>query len=218
MPLQQLFVLAVAGMVFLAVMRVVRVHVGRTPHPEGWAKVLFAAAFLVLPPIALGALTEPGGGTGLLGGLPWVALYAILVGGLMIVMRLAAGIVALVAPPRARRLLVLALAASEGDPRDVPSNPPVTPRLAAIVALVDRSNDVFPRGLAFRDEIDRSGFRAAWDALDAVTGRLEAAMAEDDQLGLGVPSTVAATAKDARSRLETLRRFAVDDGQAWAAA
>ena len=40
----------------------------------------------------------------------------------------------------------------------------------------------------------------------------------DHRLGLAVTSTVEATAVDARSRLDTLRRLAVDHGQAWAAA
>jgi hypothetical protein len=218
MPLQQLFVLAIASMVFLAVLRVVRVHFGRTPHPEGIAKLLFGLAFVVLPPIALVTLTDPGGGSGLLAGLAWVPLFAIMLVGLLIVMRVAGAVAAAVAPRPVRRILLLALAGSEGDLYDVPFNPPVTPRLAAIVALVDRTNAVFPRGMAFRDEIDRSGFRASWDALDTATCTLEEAMAEENQHGRGIPSTVAACAGDARSRLHTLRQFAVDAGQSWATA
>ena len=214
MPFQQLFVLAVAGVVFLAVMRVVRVQSGRAPHPEGLAKILFGLAFVSLPPLALG-LTGQAGATGVLGGLTWIPVYAIMLVGLLIVMWVAAVIVASVAPRRTRSLLLLALIASEGDPYDVPRNPPVTPQLAAIAALVQRSNDVFPRGMGFRAEIDRPGFRASWEELDAATGRLEAAMAEDQRLGRGVASAVTAMARDARSRLDTLRQFAVEDGQSW---
>jgi hypothetical protein len=214
MPLQQLFVLAVAGMVFLAVMRVLRVRYGRTPHPEGMAKLLFGLAFVSLPPLALG-LTGQAGASGVLGGFPWIPVYAIMLVGLLIVMWVAALVVAAVAPRRLRRLLLLALIAHEVDSSDVPSNPPVTPQLAAIAALVQRSNDVFPRGMGFAAEIDRPGFRASWDALDAETGRLEAAMAEDQLLGRGVASAVTALARDARSRLDTLRRLSLDDGQSW---
>jgi len=215
MPFQQLFILAVVAVVFLAVMRVVRVRSGLTPHPEGIAKLLFGVAFVSLPPLALALLSAEAGASGVLGGLPWVPVYAIMLGGLLIVMRMAAVIVAAVAPRRARKLLLLALVASEGDPYDVPFNPPVTPQLAAIAALVQRSNDVFPRGMGFRAEVDRPGFRASWDSLDAATGRLEAAMAEDQRLGRGVASAVTAMARDARSRLDTLRQFAVEDGQSW---
>ena len=214
MPLQQLFVLAVGAMVLLAVIRVVRVRSGRTPHPEGMAKLLFGLAFVFVPPIALGALAGPGGESGLLTGLASVPLYAILLVGLMIVMRVAAAIVAVVVPRRARRLLLLALVANDDDPH-VPVDPPVTPQLAAMVALVGRRNDVFPRGGAFAAEIDRSGFRASWDALDTATGTLEDAMAEDKRLGRGVALTVAAAARDARRRLNTLRELAVEDGQSW---
>jgi len=214
MPFQQLFVLAVAGMVFLAVMRVVRVQSGRAPHPEGIAKLPFGVAFVSLPPLALGLLTHDAGATGVLGGLAWLPVYGIMLIGLLVVMRVAAVLVAAVAP---RSRLLLALIASEGDPYDVPPNPPVTPRLAAMAAVVQRSNDVFPTGLGFRAAIDRPGFRASWDALDAATGRLEAAMAEDLRLGRGVASAVTTMARDARSRLGTLRQLAVDGGQSWVA-
>jgi hypothetical protein len=135
---------------------------------------------------------------------------------LLIAMRVAAGFVAAVAPSQARQVLLVALVADDAGPY-VPADPPVTPRLAAITELVQRSNDVFPRGGAFRHEIDRPGFRASWDALDAATGRLEAAMAEDDRLGRGVPVTVNAMARDARGRLDALRQLAVEEGRSWPA-
>jgi hypothetical protein len=215
MALQQLFVLAVAGMAFLAVMRVARVQRGRSPHPEGMARLLFVLAFISLPPLALGLLTDHGGARGVLTGLLWIPVYSMMLVGLLVVMGVAAVIIDLVAPPRPRGHLLLALIASEGDPSDLPSDPPVTPRLAAIAALVQRSNAVFPRGTGFRAEIDRPGFHVSWDALDAATGRLEAAMADDHRLHRGVAAAVTATALDARSRCDTLRQLAADDGRSW---
>jgi len=114
--------------------------------------------------------------------------------------------------------MLLALVGREADLDDLPFDPPVTARLAESVALVNRANLVFPRGPEFPAQIERSGFRASWDSLDAATTTLEDRIAEDRRLGLGVASDVMATAKDARSRLDTLRRLAVEHGQAWAAA
>ena len=216
MPLQQLFLLAVVAVVFLAAMRVIRVGIGLTPHPEGIGKLLFGLAFVIVPPMALGALIDQGGGSGLLTGVTWVPIYAIFLVGLLIAMWLAAAVVS-VAAPRQARPLVLALVGRERDPYE-PSNPPVTPRLASIVAHVQRANDVFPRGMGFRAEIDRVGFRGSWDALDAATGQLEGAMAEEHRLRRGVPSSVTATAQDARARLNTLRQLAIEEGQSWATA
>ena len=75
---------------------------------------------------------------------------------------------------------------------------------------------LFPRGHDFPLQIERSGFRFAWDALDAATGKLEARIADDHRIGLAVASSAVATAVDARSRLDTLRRLAGDGGPAWA--
>jgi hypothetical protein len=85
----------------------------------------------------------------------------------------------------------------------------VTAKLAQGMALVDRTNAVFPRGLEFPGQVDRADFHSAWDALDAATGTLEGTIAADRRLGLGVAQAAAATALDARSRLETLRRIAL---------
>jgi hypothetical protein len=54
--------------------------------------------------------------------------------------------------------------------------------------------------------------------LDGATRSLEGRIADDHRLGLAVARATTATASDARSRLDTLRRLAVDQGQAWAAA
>ncbi len=81
------------------------------------------------------------------------------------------------------------------------------------MALVDRRNATFPRGVEFPAEVDRVGFRSDWDALDAATRALEGRMAEDRRLGLGVASAAMATALDARSRLDTLSRLATGRGR-----
>jgi hypothetical protein len=216
MSLQQLFILAGASMVVLAVSRVIRAHAGRAPHPDGSARLLFVLAFLFLPPIALGALNPPSSGQ--LRGLAWVPLYAVLLVALAILVSLLALVARGVAPGRSRRFLLLALNGSEGDPNDVPFDPPVSASLAASVSVVERTNLEFPRGPEFPAQVDRPGFRADWDALDDATAALEGPIADDHRLGLAVASTVNATAIDARSRLDTLRRLAVDHRQVWAAA
>lgn len=214
MSLAQLFLIAAASMVVLALSRLVRVHLGRAPHPEGKAMFPFVLAFLVLPPIALGALIQPAG-TSSQAWVTRVPLYAIIVAGLGILMWIAAQVVRLVTTGRSRQLLVLALVGSDDDPEGVPLDPPVTAKLAESVQFVDRTNAKFPRGTDFPAQIDREGFRVDWDALDAATATLEDRMAADYRLGLGVASAAAATARDARSRLDTLRRLAVGHGQAW---
>ncbi len=217
MTLQQLLIVAAAGMlVALAVSRLIRVHLGRSPTPEGKARPLFVLAFLFVPPIALEVLFNPTAAEGQLHGLESVLLYTIALAAFSILMGIAALIVRLVAPGRSRPLLLLALVGTEGDPDDVPVDPPLTVKLADGVGLVDTANAVFPRGPEFANQIDRAGFRVAWDRLDAVTGTLESLIADDQRLGLGVASAATGTARDARSRLETLRRLSVDHGQAWA--
>jgi hypothetical protein len=216
MSLQQLLILAVASMVALAVSRVIRVHIGRAPHPEGIAKPLFILGFLVVPPMVLGAVIQPTSDQ--LRGVGWVPPYILMVIALVIFMGTLAVVARLIAPGRSRPLLLLALAGNEGDPNDVPFDPPVTARLAESVAVVDRTNAVFPRGLEFPSQIDRVGFRVDWDSLDAATGTLEGRIEDDYRLGLPVASKVRATAADARGRLDTLRGLAVAHGQAWAGA
>ena len=143
-------------------------------------------------------------------------LYFAALAGFSIVMGLAAVIIRLVVPGRLRPLLLLALVGTEADPDDVPFDPALTPELAESVALVDTANAVFPRGPEFPAQIDRAGFRGRWDSLEAATDTLEGQIADDGRLGVAVSSSATTTAKDARSRLDTLRRLAVDHGQAWA--
>lgn len=212
----QLLVLAVLAMTALAGMRVLRVQLGRSPHPDGWGRIPFIVAFLLVPPIALSAVVQPAATSNLMRGISWVLPYAVLVGGLALVMGIAALVVGRLAMGRTRRILLLALSASEGNPDDVPFNPPLTPALSTSMASVDRANGVFPRGLEFPGQIKREGFRYAWDELDSATKTLEGRIADDRRLGLPVASAARAVAADARSRLETLQRLAVDSGQVWA--
>ena len=218
MSLQQLFILAVAAMAVLALTRLVRVYRGREPHFEGARRLLFVLLFVFVPPIVFGALTQPIEGARQIPALAWVPVYAMMLAGIWILMWIAAQVLKIVAPRRSRRVLLLALIGSESDRSDVLLDPPVTTKLAESVALVDRANIAFPRGPAFPAQIDRVGFRVDWDALDAATGTLENRIVDEYRTGLGVASLATATAQDARSRLDTLQRLAVDDGQAWAAA
>jgi hypothetical protein len=214
MSLQQLLIVAVASMVVLAVVRVLRVRAGRTPHPDGVAKIVFVTAFVLGPPIVLGALLPATSDSYPL--LVTVPAYALLLGVLWLLMGGLSMLFSHLRQGRTRRLLVLALAGSEGDPYEVAADLPVTAIQAESVAVVDRTNAVFPRGGEFPHQIDRPGFRAAWDSLDAATRTLEGVIAGDARRGLVVPSTVRATAIDARSRLDTLRVLALDAGQVWA--
>lgn len=217
MSVQELLIVAAAGMlVLLAVSRLVRVHFGRSPHPEGRARLPFILAFVLLPPIVIEALVlHPTTSAAQLHVFESELVYIAALAFFSILMGIAALIVRLVVHGRLRPLLLLALVGSEADPNVVSSDPALTPELARDVALVDTANAVFPRGPEFATQIDRAGFRDDWDALEAATSTLEARIADDHRLGLPVASSATATARDARSRLDTLRRLAVDDGQAW---
>jgi hypothetical protein len=215
MPPLQLIVLGVVAMIGLATLRLLRVHLGRTPLPEGRGRRIFLLAFVVVPPIALGALTQPAAGP--LSGLSSLPVYVVIVAALVVLMVIAALIAGRVSDGRAGRLVRLALTGSQDDPRDGRSDPPITARLAESVTVVDRANSVFPRGPEFAPQIERADFRDDWDALDGATRTLEDQVAEDYRLDKGVASKAAATAKDARSRLDTLRRLAGEHGQVWAA-
>jgi hypothetical protein len=218
MSLQQLIILtAAAVLVVLALSRLVRVHFGRSPHPSGRARLPFILALLFLPPIAIEAVVlRPSTSATQLHIIESVLLYLGALALFSILMGIAALIVRLVAPGRSRPVLLLALVGSEGDPDDVPFDPALTPGLAESVAHVETANAVFPRGPEFSAQIDRVGFRDDWDSLDAATGTLEGQIADDHRLGVAVASMATTTAKDARSRLDTLRRMATDEGQAWA--
>ena len=93
----------------------------------------------------------------------------------------------------------------------------MTAKLAESVVVVDRANARFREAPGSRPGLP-AGFRDDWDEPDVATRTLEGRIDDDYRLGLSVASTARATASDARSRLDTLRRLALDDGQAWAAA
>jgi hypothetical protein len=216
MSLELLFILAVVAMAVLAVSRVVRVRLGRPPHPEGRAKLLFLPAFLILPPIALGVVIQPFLGSDGISPAPSVILYMFMLAALALLMRIVAVVISRVVSARSGGAFVLALTGYDTDLDDGAYDPPVTAALAESVALVTKTNAAFPRGWDFPTQIEREDFRSDWDALDAATRTLEGGIAADRGRGLAVASTATALAGDARSRLETLRRLAVDDGQTWA--
>lgn len=218
MTLQQLLILAAAAMcVVLAVTRVVRARNGRAPHPEGRARPLFVLAFLFLPPIVIEALVlRPATSAQQLHILESELVYLGSLALFTFLMGVAALFVRQFAPGRSRPLLMLALVGSQLDPNDVQVDPALTPALAESVAVVDDANAVFPRGPDFATQIDRPGFRSDWDALQTATADLEGRIADDHRLGLPVSSRATAVAQDARSRLDTLRRLALDEGRAWA--
>lgn len=209
----QLFTLAAAAMVGLAILRVARVQAGRDPLPE--ARRLFYVLFFVAPPVIVAALVDRE--VGAFGGVAALPVYGLMLLGLAILMGVVSLIVPRLAPGRSRARLLVALTGSQGDPEDVPYDPPVTARLAESVALVTRANDAFPRGPEFPGQVERDGFRPAWDALDTAIQRLEGQIVDDHRLGLAVASSALGVAKDARARLDTLRRLAVDSGQSWPA-
>jgi len=214
MSVPQLIILAVVAMIGIAALRVARVHVGRSPLPAGRARLPFMLAFVIVPPLALDWLVAPGSTASQVSGAPAVLLYGVILLALVVLMWIAAVIVQIVAPGRWRPLLLLALIGREVDPGDAPLDPPVTAQLAASMAAVDGANAAFVRGPGFAAEIDRPGFRDGWDALDAATSALEGQIAVDNHLGLGAASEATATAKDARSRLDTLHRLAAVEEQA----
>ena len=218
MTFLQVFAIALAAMALLAASRLLLVRSGRAPGLDGKARLLFIGAFLIVPPLVIDALTRPFTATSGLHGPAVVGPYVVSLLAIVTVLWLAAVVVQLFVRGRARPLLLLALIGSEGDPEDVQFDPPLTPRLADGVALVDRTNAVFPRGHQFPREIGREGFRSDWDALDAATLTLEGHIADDLRLGVAVAWRAKNTAADARSRLNTLRRLAGDQGQAWASA
>lgn len=212
-----LIVAAAAMLIVLAVSRPIRVHFGRTPHPAGKARPLTLLVLLLMPPIVLeAAILRPATSAAQLHILGSVLIYVAALAGFSLLMGIAALIVNVLARGRSRRLLMLALVGSEGDPDAVLFDPPLTPELAADVGQVQRANAAFPRGSAFPLQIDLAGFRDDWDALDAATRALEGHIDRNRHLGVAVAYEATETAADARSRLETLRRLAIDQGQAWA--
>jgi hypothetical protein len=208
MSLPQLIILAVVAMIGIASLRVTRVHLGRSPLPAGKGRLPFLLAFVIVPPLLLDRLIAPGSTASEVSGAPAVLLYGVILLALVVLMWIAAVIAQIVAPGRWRPLLLLALIGREVDPGDAPLDPPVTAQLAASMAIVDGANAAFVRGPGFAAEIGRPGFRDGWDALDTATAALESQIADDRRLGLGAASEATATARDARGRLDTLRRLA----------
>jgi hypothetical protein len=217
MSIQLLVILAVVVMAALAALRLARVRAGRTPLPEGRGRRLFLVGFVILPPLALGAITQAAGSTSLLGGLGSLPAYVAILVVVVIVMWVAALIIARLTTDRWGQLARLALVGGEADPVDS-RDTPITVGLSQSVGLVTKANAAFPRGPGFAGQIERTSFRADWDALDGATRKLEGQIAEDHRLGLGVAAAATSLAEDARSRLDTLRRFASDHGQGWATA
>ena len=199
----------------LAVFRVVRVRSGREAQPEGWRMLVLDFAFLIVPPILLQVLVAPTTGPGQVDGVASVFTYgvALILGRLA--MWIAAVLAARYAPHRWRHTLLIALSGSDNSAAVV-SDPPMSTALTAEVESVDARNAAFPRGSAFLDQVDKPGFRAAWDALDGATTSLEHSIADASRRG-GVASRATSTAADARGRLDALRRDAAAHGQAWAA-
>jgi hypothetical protein len=218
MPVPQLLVLAIIAMAGLATLRVARVRRGLSPLPEGRGRRLFMLGFVVIPPIALGLLTQPPPPANQLWGVGAVPMYAAILAALVTLMWIVAQIVGAVAYGRAAQTARLALAGTQVDPYRIRVDPPLTERLAQDVAVVDRANAAFPRGPGFPSQVNRAGFREDWDDLDTATRALESTIADDRRLGLPVASAATSIAGDARSRLDTLRHHALGEGQAWAAA
>jgi hypothetical protein len=202
MSFPQLLIIAIVAMAGLAALRLVRVNAKRTPLPEGPGRKLFLAAFVLVPPIALGGIAAI---------LPYVFALAIVV----VLMWVGAVVVDRVATGRFGQLARVALVGGESD-EAAHRDTSVTPALSQDIDLVTRANAVFPRGTGFAGQIDRSGFRDDWDRLETATKTLEAQISEDYRLGLGVAAAATTVADDARSRLDRLRKFAVDRGQTWA--
>lgn len=205
MEFPQILIVATVAMAAVAVLRLVRVlRFKRTPLPDGPGRLPFFLGFILVPPLALG-------------GLGAVPVYVGVLAALVIGMWIAGAVIEVITKSRTGQLARLALVGSEGEPIDSGLTP-VTPRLSESMALVAKANARFPRGLDFPRQIDRSGFRDDWAALDAATRTLEGQIADDHRLGLGVSASASTLAEDARGRLETLRRYAGDHGQAWARA
>ena len=205
MPMSQLIVLGIVAMAGLATLRVVRFRRGLTPLPDVRGKRFALFAFVVVPPVVIGGI----------GALP---MYVAVIAALAIAMWIAAQVVGVVATGRTARLLQVALAGREEDKYAVRADAAVTAELAESVRIVDRANAAFPRGAAFPTQVSGAGFRDDWDHLDGATRSLEEQIAVDRKLGIAVSSGATRVADDARSRLDTLRRLAGDQGQAWAAA
>jgi hypothetical protein len=211
MSLMPLIVLAVVAMICLVALRLARVHLGRSPLPDGHGRRLFLLGFVVVPPMVFGALVPSDS-------IPVLAIYVAILASLVSVMWVVAQIAAHALPGPRGQLVRLALTGRQVQPEDEPFDPPITAPLAATVASVDRASAAFARGEAFPGQIHAAGFRDSWERLDEATLTLERGIADDQRLGRGAASSARATAADARGRLNTLRGLAIEDGQTWAMA
>ena len=218
MPIQQLIVLGIVAMAGLATLRVVRVKRGLTPLLDRRGRRLFMLGFVIVPPIALGVVTQPPPPANQLWGFGAVPAYVAIVATIVVLMWIASLLVRVFAHGRAGQVARLALVGYEVDPYDDLAEPAMTTKLADRVVIVDRANAAFPRGPGFPAQVSRLGFRDDWNGLDDATRALEGQIADDRRQGILVASKATTTADDARSRLDTLRRLALADGQAWAAA
>ncbi len=215
MTLQQLVILTAAAVLFLfGTMRVMRVRRGLEPRPHGPLMFLAYLAILFVPPIALEVITNPTASSGQMHGVESILLYWGALAFFSILMGIAALLVRRFVWGRAREVLLVGLVGSRLGEEDIPVDPPISAALARDVELVDVANAVFPRGPAFMEESERPGFVASWMALEEATAMLETQIAEDRSHGLGVSWRALDTAKDARRRLEALRRAAADRGTA----
>ncbi len=205
---------AIVAFILLAVLRIVRVRYHRG-GPTGIWRVLFVVGFLVVPPLVMQALAAPKTGAIAVDPLNAVLLYIPAVVAIWLLTLVAAVVVARIAPVKWRPILLLALIGRDSS-GVVEFDPPMTAELSADVDRVDGLNRAFPRGSTFIGQVSVEGFRSSWDALDAATVTLERDIAEQRRLHLGVSERAIDTANDARGRLDTLKRVAVDGGQVWA--
>jgi len=215
MSFQLLLVMAaIAAFAVLAALRVLRVRSHRDP-PEGWQRVVIAAALLLVPPLALRTVVAPTSGPGSVDAVGAVALYVAAFAVLSLLAWIGALAAARFAPAERRQALLLALTGRDTS-GIIPFDPPMTSALAADVERVETANAVFPRGAAFLAQASLPGLQVTWEALDAATSGLEGRIADQLRLRIGVAERAIETAGDARGRLTTLRREAAAVGQAWA--
>jgi hypothetical protein len=212
----QLLALAVVAMAGLAILRVARVRSGRTALPSSRGRRLFLLGFVVVPPLAVGAVMPPTTSGDQLTAIAALPVYVAMLAGVVLVMAIVAFIIGRLTHSPAGRLARLALIGSEDDPTYMPGNPDITVRLAEVLATVKTADAAFPRGRDFPKQIDRPGFRADWDELDGATRALEHQIADDRRNYRGVAAAAVDRAEDARGRLETLRSLALGSGQVWA--
>ena len=205
---------ALLAFIGLAALRIVRVHYHRE-GPSGWWKVAFVVGYLLVPPLVLQAIAAPKSGAVAVDPINAVLLYIPAVVTIWLLAQAAAFVVARVAPIKWRPILLLALIGRDSSGM-IAFDPPMTPALAADVERVDALNAAFPRGSAFIGQVSTPGFRTSWDALDSATLALEGDIAEQRRLRLGVSERAIDTANDARGRLDTLKRVAVEGGLVWA--